>query len=31
MGQWVDYSERLQMNLALVKKCLSDAGVEPWL
>lgn len=31
MGQCVDYSERLQMNLALVKKCLSDAGVEPWL
>ena len=31
MGRWVDYSERLQMNLALVKKCLSDAGVEPWL
>lgn len=31
MGQWVDYSEKLQMNLALVKKCLSDAGVEPWL
>lgn len=31
MGQWVDYSERLQMNRELVKKCLSDAGVEPWL
>lgn len=31
MGPWDDCSGRLQMHLALVKKCLSDAGVEPWL
>ena len=31
MGPWDDCSGRLQMNRELVKKCLSDAGVEPWL